>query len=141
MAPPDRSGLFSCLVSSARRRQQIDETGHGDFATGLWLPLITPFRNGAIDTGSLSRLVRHYAGQPIDGLVLAATTGEGLSLDDKETGQLVSTVASELEGRLPIVLGLGGVDTRKLMATLQRTRSWPIAAYLIACPYYVQAIR
>lgn len=113
------------------------ETSQPRFA-GLWLPLITPFRNGTIDTASLGRLACHYAGQPIDGLVLAATTGEGLSLDDQETGQLISTVASELEGRRPIVLGLSGVDTRKLIGSLQRTRAWPIAAYLIACPYYVR---
>jgi 4-hydroxy-tetrahydrodipicolinate synthase len=48
---------------------------------GLWLPLITPFRNGALDEASLGRLVRHYAGKPVDGLILAATSGEGMTLD------------------------------------------------------------
>ena len=48
---------------------------------GLWLPLVTPFRDGALDEASLRRLVRHYAALPIDGLVLAATTGESLTLD------------------------------------------------------------
>ena len=43
---------------------------------GLWLPLVTPFRNGALDETSLRRLVRHYAALPVDGLILAATTGE-----------------------------------------------------------------
>ena len=51
---------------------------------GLWLPLVTPFREGALDVASLRRLVAHYAGLPIDGFVLAATTGEGMSLDDDE---------------------------------------------------------
>jgi 4-hydroxy-tetrahydrodipicolinate synthase len=45
---------------------------------GLWLPLVTPFRDGELDAPSLRRLVRHYAGSPIDGLILAATSGEGL---------------------------------------------------------------
>ena len=44
---------------------------------GLWLPLVTPFRDGRPDEASLVRLFRHYAGEPVDGLILAATTGEG----------------------------------------------------------------
>ena len=35
---------------------------------GLWLPLVTPFRDGELDEASLRRLVRHYAAGPIDGL-------------------------------------------------------------------------
>ena len=47
---------------------------------GLWLPLVTPFCDGVVDEVSLRRLVKHYASQPIDGLILAATSGEGLTL-------------------------------------------------------------
>src|SRR6267154_1007888 len=51
---------------------------------GLWLPLVTPFRNGELDESSLRRLVRHYASGPVDGLILAATSGEGMSLGADE---------------------------------------------------------
>jgi 4-hydroxy-tetrahydrodipicolinate synthase len=40
--------------------------------SGLWLPLITPFRDGELDEKSLRRLVKHYAAQPVDGFVLGA---------------------------------------------------------------------
>jgi 4-hydroxy-tetrahydrodipicolinate synthase len=63
---------------------------------GLWLPLVTPFRNGELDEASLRRLVRHYANSPIDGLVLAATTGESLTLTPEETERLVFAVRDEL---------------------------------------------
>jgi 4-hydroxy-tetrahydrodipicolinate synthase len=105
---------------------------------GLWLPLITPFKDGRLDEGSLARLVRHYAGEPIDGLILAATTGEGLTLDEAETERLVAVTAASLTRRLPLYLGLSGADTRKLAAALARTAPWPIDGYLIACPYYVR---
>jgi 4-hydroxy-tetrahydrodipicolinate synthase len=105
---------------------------------GLWLPLITPFKDGRLDEGSLARLVRHYAGEPIDGLILAATTGEGLTLDEAETERLVAVTAASLTRRLPVYLGLSGADTRKLAAALARTAPWPIDGYLIACPYYVR---
>ena len=108
---------------------------------GLWLPLVTPFRDGSLDESSLRRLVRHYAREPLDGLVLAATTGEGLTLDDEEVERLVAVVAEEMATvgkRLPIFLGLSGSDTRKVAKSLGRTASWPLDGYLIACSYYTR---
>jgi 4-hydroxy-tetrahydrodipicolinate synthase len=102
---------------------------------GLWLPLVTPFRNGELDEASLRRLVRHYTSLPVNGLVLAATTGESLTLAPGETERLVSAVRDEA-GRLPVCLGLSGSNTRALLDTLASTAAWPIDGYLISCPYY-----
>ena len=107
------------------------------FLHGLWLPLVTPFRDGALDETSLRRLARHYAALPVNGLILAATTGESLTLSPEETERLVRTVRDETGPRdLPICLGLSGSDTRALLQTLERTAAWPIGFYLISCPYY-----
>jgi len=106
---------------------------------GLWLPLVTPFRDGELDEVSLRRLVRHYAGQPIQGLILAATSGEGLTLDGAELEQVVALARAELDesGRhLPLCLGLCGADTRRMRDQLDETAAWPIDGYLIASPYY-----
>jgi len=105
---------------------------------GVWLPLITPFKDGQLDETSLARLVRHYAAEPIDGLILAATTGEGLTLDEAETERLVAVTAAARDRALPIYLGVSGADTRKVAAALARTAAWPIDGYLIPCPYYVR---
>ncbi|MGJ5076596.1 4-hydroxy-tetrahydrodipicolinate synthase [Bradyrhizobium oligotrophicum] len=108
---------------------------------GLWLPLITPFRDGALDEPSLRNLVRHYAAKPIDGLVLGATSGEGLALSWDERARLISVVRDELDtiGRpLPICLGVGGVATAEVIEALDRTASWPIDFYLISSPPYVR---
>jgi 4-hydroxy-tetrahydrodipicolinate synthase len=108
---------------------------------GIWLPLVTPFRDQELDETSLRRLVRHYAAEPVDGLILAATTGEGLTLDDDEVERLVAVTAAELDGlgrRLPLYLGLSGSDTRKMVKALGRTMSWAIDGYLVACPYYTR---
>ena len=105
---------------------------------GLWLPLVTPFRDGELDEASLRRLVRHYAGLSVTGLILAATTGESLTLDLAETERLVSAVRDEA-GRirnLPVCLGLSGSNTSALLDMLARTAAWPIDGYLISCPYY-----
>jgi len=105
---------------------------------GVWLPLVTPFRDGALDEASLRRMVRHYRGQPVDGFILAATTGEGLTLDGDETERLVAIAAAEMAGKNPIYLGVSGSDTRKLVKALARTSAWPIDGTLIACPYYTR---
>jgi 4-hydroxy-tetrahydrodipicolinate synthase len=109
-----------------------------DRISGIWLPLITPFRDGALDEASLRRMTRHYLGQPIDGLILAATTGEGLTIDEDETAQLVTAVAEEVGGRKPIYLGISGSDTRKVGKALHATADWSVNGYLIACPYYTR---
>jgi 4-hydroxy-tetrahydrodipicolinate synthase len=111
---------------------------------GIWLPLITPFRDGDLDEPSVRRLIRHYAAGPIaagpiDGLILAATTGEGLTLDDDETERLIHISRDELGASnrtIPLYLGLCGSDTRAGVKALHHTAAWPIDGYLIACPYY-----
>jgi 4-hydroxy-tetrahydrodipicolinate synthase len=105
---------------------------------GLWLPLVTPFRNGELDEASLRRLVRHYAALPVDGLILAATTGESLTLTPQETERLVFAVRDEAASArgFPVCLGLSGSNTNALLDMLDRTAGWPIDGYLISCPYY-----
>jgi 4-hydroxy-tetrahydrodipicolinate synthase len=116
-----------------------ESSGLRSHLSGLWLPLITPFCDGVMDEVSLRRLVRHYAGLPIDGLILAATSGEGLTLGMAELEWIVAVTRETIgEARryLPICLGLSGSHTRKMCHTLDETAGWPIDGYLISSPYY-----
>lgn len=108
---------------------------------GLWLPLVTPFRDGELDEASLRRLARHYADGPVDGLILAATSGEGMTLGMAELQRVVALVRDGIadSGRsLPVCLGLSGAGTAKMQDALDQTARWPIDGYLIASPYYVR---
>jgi 4-hydroxy-tetrahydrodipicolinate synthase len=121
------------------QRQTTEVSGLRSMLQGLWLPLITPFRSGAIDEFSLRRLARHYARLPVDGLILAATSGEGMTLEAGELQRLVMLTRAEMDeaGRyIPICLGLSGSHTSKLCDALDETAAWPIDGYLIASPYY-----
>lgn len=118
-----------------------DNTDLRDRLEGLWLPLVTPFRDGEIDEPSLRRLVQHYARQPIDGLILAATSGEGMTLGIAELERLVALTRAEIADSrryLPICLGLSGAVTSKMLDALDETAAWPIDGYLIASPYYLR---
>lgn len=108
---------------------------------GLWLPLVTPFRDGALDESSLRRLVRHYGGAAVDGFILGATSGEGMTLREAELARLVAIVRDEcatLSRHVPVLLGLSGADTARLQERLDDTADWPIDGYLIASPPYVR---
>jgi 4-hydroxy-tetrahydrodipicolinate synthase len=108
---------------------------------GVWLPLITPFLDGRFDETSAQRLAAHYSGAEIDGFILGATTGEGLTLDDDEIRRYAEVCRREIAqvGRaVQLYLGVSGSDTRKVAAALARSANWPIDGYLITCPYYVR---
>ncbi|WP_051389908.1 4-hydroxy-tetrahydrodipicolinate synthase [Bradyrhizobium sp. Ec3.3] len=108
---------------------------------GLWLPLVTPFRDGRLDERSLRQLTRHYAREAVDGFILGATSGEGMTLKGAELERLVAAVREELAAcrrNIPIVLGLSGADTARLKESLDETADWPIDGYLIASPYYLR---
>jgi 4-hydroxy-tetrahydrodipicolinate synthase len=108
---------------------------------GVWLPLVTPFKNGAFDEVSARRLARHYVATALDGFILAATTGEGLTLDEEEAARFADICRQEIDAagrRIQLFLGLSGSDTRKLVKMLTHTASWPVDGYLIACPYYTR---
>ena len=108
---------------------------------GLWLPLVTPFRDGAFDAISAQRLARYIIGEAADGLILGATTGEGMTVDDGEIQRYVALCRGAMEeaGRhIPLFLGVSGSDTREVIATLARIASWEVDGTLIACPYYTR---
>jgi 4-hydroxy-tetrahydrodipicolinate synthase len=83
--------------------------------------------------------VRRYADGPVDGLILAATSGEGLTLGMAELERLVALTRAEIaESKrcMPLCLGLSGSSTMSMLDTLDQTAAWPIDGYLIASPYY-----
>ncbi len=59
---------------------------------GVYLPLVTPFYDGYVDLQSLERLVAHYAGTGIAGIVLLRTTGESPTVDASEQKTIVEAV-------------------------------------------------
>ena len=108
--------------------------------SGVWLPLVSPFKDGAMDEASVRRMVARYAGQ-VDGFILAATTGEGMALSRDETRRLAAWTAEELAARrvsTPVLLGLCGAVTANVIEAIRAAKDLPADGYLVACPYYVR---
>lgn len=107
-----------------------------DFS-GLWIPLVTPFDQGAIDHAALRRLVAHLAPSGIAGFVACGSTGEAAALDDDEQLAVLDTVLACNTG-LPVLMGLAGNHRPSLLTQLHRCAERPIAGFLTPAPYYVR---
>ncbi len=107
-----------------------------DFS-GLWIPLITPFHDGAVDHPALARLVQHYGKAGGAGFVACGSTGEAAALDDAEQQAVLDTVLKAGEG-LPVVMGLSGYNLAQTLAWAATLSSNPIAGLLVPAPHYIR---
>lgn len=108
-----------------------------DKFTGTGIAIVTPFHeDGSIDWESFSRLIEFWIKGQVEYLVVLGTTGESATVHGKEKQEVFSFVAKETAGRKPLVAGIGGNDTRKV---IEDFRSFDLSGYsaiLSVSPYY-----
>ena len=104
---------------------------------GLGVALITPFdRNENIDFDSLKKLVNKLINNHVDYLVVLGTTGESVTLTKEEKKSVIKTVLAENNGRLPVVVGIGGNNTQTIVDEIKDFDFTGIDAILSVSPYY-----
>lgn len=103
---------------------------------GLWLPIVTPFKNDNIDYNSYEKLINHYIEQGITGLIPLGTTGESPALDTKEKLSLIDFTMSCVNGRIPVFIGHGGNYTKQVIEELKPIEALGIQGILSVSPYY-----
>jgi 4-hydroxy-tetrahydrodipicolinate synthase len=104
---------------------------------GIWLPIITPLRDGEVDIDALQSLTDDYVGRGIAGLVALSTTGEAALLRDVERVAVLQAITDTVAGRVPVLAGLGGSDTRAFVQDLRALERWDVAGFLVPPPAYV----
>ena len=104
--------------------------------SGVWLPIVTPFVDGEIDYPGYERLVHHYVRAGVSGIIPLGTTGESPTIDEIEAERLIESTVAAVAGRVPIVVGVSGNDTRKVVKTVKRLERHRIDGLLATCPYY-----
>lgn len=105
------------------------------FGTGV--ALVTPFkRDLSVDVDALKRIVNYQIENHIDYLVVLGTTAENVTLNADEKEMVVNTVVEANNGRLPLVLGVGGNNTAQVIEELQRRDLSAFEAILSVSPYY-----
>ena len=104
---------------------------------GTGVALVTPFKKDfSVDTAALIRIVQYQIENGIDYLVVLGTTAESATLSTAEKELVIATVIEANNGRLPLVLGVGGNNTLDVVAELKTRDLTAFAAILSVSPYY-----
>jgi 4-hydroxy-tetrahydrodipicolinate synthase len=105
--------------------------------TGCGTALVTPFtRDGAVDEAGVKRLARRQIDAGIHFLVPCGTTGESPTLTEDERVRIIELVVEEAAGRVPVLAGAGGYDTKEVIHTARRMKQAGAAGLLSVTPYY-----
>ena len=104
---------------------------------GTGVALITPFLpDGTIDFVCLEKMVENLISNGIDYLVTVCTTSETPTLSEEEKDEIVRTVVRVNRGRVAVIRGMGGPDTRELVSALQTKDFTGVDAILSVAPFY-----
>ena len=108
-----------------------------DRLKGTGVALITPFfPDGTIDFACLEKLVDDLISNGVDYLVTVCTTSETPTLTEEEKDEIVRTVVRTNRGRVAVIRGLGGFDTREIVTALQTKDFTGVDAILSVAPFY-----
>lgn len=111
--------------------------------SGLWVPLITPFRDGAVDHDALAALTRALVPTGIAGFVVCGSTGEAAALDEDEQLACLATVATHA-GELPLMMGVSGYNVGAMRAWAQQLSTRAdgeipsLRGLLVPAPHYIR---
>lgn len=105
--------------------------------TGTGIAIVTPFlADGSIDWDSYKKLIEFWIAGKVEYLVVLGTTGESATVHGEEKQQVFSFVAQTVNGRLPLVAGIGGYDTKEVLEGFKKFDLTGYDAILSVAPYY-----
>ncbi len=106
--------------------------------SGVWVPLVTPFRDDRPDLPALQRFVAHLASQGIAGFVACGSTGEAAMLDEAEQEAVLAATLQAAAGK-PVLMGLSGVRPAAVARRAEAlARAHALAGFLLPPPSYVK---
>ena len=104
---------------------------------GTGVALVTPFKSDlSIDHEALTNIVNFNIDNGTDYLVVCGTTGESVTITKQEKEDIIATISNANNGRLPMVLGIGGNNTASVLEEIKQTELSDFDAILSVVPYY-----
>ena len=105
--------------------------------TGVGTAIVTPFTTtGLLDEDAVRRLARRQIDEGVHFLVPCGTTGESPTLSDEERTRVVEICVHEARGKVPVLAGAGGYDTREVIHAARRFERAGANGLLSVTPYY-----
>ncbi|CAI1500865.1 4-hydroxy-tetrahydrodipicolinate synthase [Serratia ficaria] len=105
--------------------------------SGIWVALVTPFNNDAVDLPAAKRLAQHLLASGVSGLVVCGSTGEAAALSKEEQLAMLDAVL-EVAPAHQVVMGLSGNNMAATLQMQQAIQLRDIAGVLIPAPYYIR---
>lgn len=106
---------------------------------GTGVALVTPFKTDlSIDHEALANIVNFNIDNGTDYLVICGTTAESVTITKQEKQDIIETISKANNGRLPLVLGIGGNNTMQVIDEIKTTNLNGIDAILSVSPYYTK---
>ena len=103
---------------------------------GSMTALVTPFRDGALDTDAFCKLVEWQIAEGSHGLVPVGTTGESPTLSHDEHKHVVELCIKTARGRVPVIAGAGSNNTREAIELAEHAQKAGADGVLVVTPYY-----
>jgi 4-hydroxy-tetrahydrodipicolinate synthase len=104
---------------------------------GCGTAIITPFRRDeSLDEVALQRFIEFQISGGVDFLVACGTTGESVTMSEDEQARVVELTIETVAGRIPVVAGAGGYNTREVIEKIRRYEAMGADAILSVTPYY-----
>ncbi len=104
---------------------------------GTGVALVTPFqKNGSIDFIALQKLVNHVIEGGVDFIVALGTTAETVTLTNEEKHEVLTSIITFTNNRVPIVCGIGGNNTTEVVHQIKTNNLNGVSALLSVAPYY-----
>ena len=104
---------------------------------GTFTALVTPFgADGSVDEERLAKLVEFQIEGKVEGLLPCGTTGEAATMTNEEHLRVVEVVIETVAGRVPVLAGVGGNDTRNVILLSVEAERMGAAGVLAVAPYY-----
>ena len=104
---------------------------------GIFPPIITPhLENGQIDRDGFVRMVEHLIASGVHGIIVGGTTGEYYVQTKEERVALMKLAGETIRGRLPLIVGVGGIRTEECIEYGQLAKTHGAEAILMSAPYY-----
>lgn len=104
---------------------------------GTGVAIVTPFKNDlSIDFAALGRVVKHVIEGGVNYIVAMGTTGESSTLTKDEKKAIITYVAEAIDGRIPLVVGIGGNNTQEVINSIRQTKLNGVDGILSVAPYY-----
>ena len=104
---------------------------------GTGVAVITPFQaNGQVDSNALRQLLQYLVQGEVEYVVMLGTTGESATLSFEEKQHILTITKEEVQGTLPIVVGIGGNNTHEVQQNMAALDLEGCSAILSVSPYY-----